>query len=92
MVNDDETEDRILERFKHTKDSKNEPWRRTVKLGLKLGVKEDIAYRKQPSTGSLKKLKTLSKDKEKHQLKGESNYISPLYEVCYFTTRLLEDH
>ena len=92
MVNDDETEDTIFERFNHTKDSKNEPQKRTIKLGFKLGDKEDIAYKKRLSTGSLKNWKVLSKGKEKYQQKGESNYISPLYEVCYFTTRLLEDH
>ena len=29
------------------KDSQNKPWRHAVKLGLKLGKKEDIAYKKQ---------------------------------------------
>ena len=92
MVNDDETEDTILKKFNHTKDSKNEPQKCTIKLGFKLGDKEDIAYKKRLSTGSLKNWKVLSKDKEKYQQKGQSNYISPLYEVCYCTTRLLEDY
>ena len=78
MVNDDETEDTIFERFNHTKDSKNEPQKRTIKLGFKLGDKEDIAYKKRLSTGSLKNWKVLSKGKEKYQQKGESSYISSL--------------
>ena len=45
MVNDEKTE--ILKRLKHMKNSKSEPCRHTIKLGLKLGDKEDIAYRKQ---------------------------------------------
>ena len=72
MGNDNKTEDAILKIFKHTKDSKNEPWRHKIKLGLKHRDKEDIAYGKQLSTGSLKKLKGLSKDKTR-----ESNYITP---------------
>ena len=31
MVNDDKTKDTMLKRFKHTKDSKNNPWRHRIK-------------------------------------------------------------
>ena len=54
MVNDDTTEDTTLKIYKQTKDSKNEPWRYTIKLELKLWDKEDTAYREQLSTGILK--------------------------------------
>lgn len=72
MGNDNKTEDAILKRFKHTKDSKNELWRHKIKLGLKHKHKEDIVYWKQLSTGSLKKLKGSPKDKTR-----QSNYITP---------------
>ena len=55
MLNDDKTENAILKRFKQTKDSKKETWRHAIKSGLKLGAKEDIAYRNQFSSGCLKK-------------------------------------
>ena len=42
IVNDDKT--KILKRLKHSKDSKSEPCRHTIKLGLKTGDKEDATY------------------------------------------------
>ena len=72
MVNDDKTEETILKRNKHDKKNRttNEPWRDTIKLGSKLGDKEDIQRRKQLSQGAmnkmeeiLKKHKTVNKNK-----------------------------
>ena len=49
LVNEDKTEDTVLKRNKHDRKNKltNEPWRETIKLGSKLGDKEDIKHRKQ---------------------------------------------
>ena len=60
-MNDDKTEDVIIKRFKYANDSTKEPWRLKIKLGSKPGDKNDIAYRKQPSTGNLKKLEEIFK-------------------------------
>ena len=51
LVNEDKTEDTVLRRGKHDRKNKqtNEPWRDTIKLGSKLGDKEDIVRRKQLS-------------------------------------------
>lgn len=54
MVNDDVTQDTIIKEFNYTKDS-NE----------KLGDKEDIAYRKQLSTGSLKQVEDIIRRQRK---------------------------
>ena len=57
-VNEDKTEDTVLRRGKHDKKNKetNEPWRETVKLGSKLGDKEDIKRRKNLATGKMIKV------------------------------------
>ena len=65
LVNEDETEDTTLRRNKHDpkNKNKNEPWRDTVKLGSKLGDKEDIERRKQIASGKLLKMKKILKRK-----------------------------
>ena len=57
-VNEDKTEQTELRRQKHDKKKKltNEPWRETVKLGSKLGDREDMKRRRQLATGSLNKM------------------------------------
>ena len=67
-VNEDKTEDTVLRRGKHDKKNKitNEPWRETIKLGSKLGDREDIQRRKNLSTGKLVQMKkTLKRRKIK---------------------------
>ena len=65
-VNEDKTEDTVLRRGKHDRKAKtkNEPWRETIKLGSKLGDKEDIQRRKNISTGKLVKMKKILKNKK----------------------------
>ena len=62
-VNEDKTEDTVLRRGKHDKKNKetNELWRETVKLGSKLGDKEDIKRRKNLATGKMIKMKKILK-------------------------------
>ena len=62
-VNEDKTEGTILRRQKHDKKNKttNEPWRDTVKLGSKLGDREDIKRRKQLAAGSMNKMDEILK-------------------------------
>ena len=62
-VNETKTEETILRRNKHDRKNKmtNEPWRETVKLGSKLGDREDMKYRKQLATGSMKKMEEILK-------------------------------
>ena len=62
-VNDDKTEETILKRNKHDKKNKttNEPWRETIKLGSKLGDREDIKRRKQLSQGAMNKMDEILK-------------------------------
>lgn len=67
MVNDDITQDTIIKEFNYTKDSKNE----------KLGDKEDIAYRKQLSTGSLKQVEDIIRRQRKVSAEKKSNNITP---------------
>ena len=63
MVNEDKTEDTVLKRYKHDlkKKEKNEPWRDTVKLGSKLGDKEDKERRKNLSRGKLIQIQKILK-------------------------------
>ena len=65
-VNEDKTEDTVLRRRKHDKKNKttNEPWRETIKLGSKLGDKEDIKRRKNIATGKLMKMKKTLKSRK----------------------------
>jgi hypothetical protein len=65
FVNEDKTEDTILRRNKHDRKNKqkNEPWRESIKLGSKLGDKEDIVRRKQLASGKLIKMKKILKRK-----------------------------
>ena len=65
-VNEDKTEDTVLRRGKHDKKNKetNEPWRETVKLGSKLGDKEDIKRRKNLATGKMVKMKKILKSRK----------------------------
>ena len=57
-VNEEKTDKTILRRQKHDKKNKttNEPWRETIKLGSKLGDREDIQRRKNLSTGAMNKM------------------------------------
>ena len=65
-VNEGKTEDTILRRAKHDRKNKttNEPWRETIKLGSKLGDKEDIQRRKNLSTGKLVQMKKILQNKK----------------------------
>ena len=51
-------------RSKHNKKEKNEPWRDVIKLGSKLGDKEDIQRRKQLAATSMKKIEEILKRKK----------------------------
>ena len=64
-MNEDKTEDTVLRRGKHDQKNKvkNEPWRETIKLGSKLGDKEDIERRKQLSRVKLIQMKKILKRK-----------------------------
>ena len=65
-VNEDKTEDTVLARGKHDRKNKikNEPtWRETIKLGSKLGDKEDIKRRKNLATGKLAQMKKVFKSR-----------------------------
>ena len=57
-VNEEKTEQTELRRHKHDRKNKitNEPWRETVKLGSKLGDREDMKKRRQLATGSMNKM------------------------------------
>ena len=57
-VNETKTEKTTLQRHKHDKKNKstNEPWRDTIKLGSKLGDREDMKHRRKLATGSLNKM------------------------------------
>ena len=65
LANEDKTEDTILRRNKHDRKNKltNEPWRDTIKLGSKLGDREDIARRKQLARVKLIQMKKILKRK-----------------------------
>ena len=62
-VNDEKTEETTLKRNKHNPKTKqtNEPWRDTIKLGSRLGDKEDITKRKQLSQGAMNKIEEIIK-------------------------------
>ena len=62
-VNNDKTEQTELRRQKHDKKNKltNEPWRETVKLGSKLGDREDMKKRRQLATGAMNKIDQILK-------------------------------
>ena len=66
LVNEDKTEDTILRRNKHDRKNKqtNEPWRDTIKLGSKLGDKEDIERRKQLARVKMIQMKKILKRKK----------------------------
>ena len=72
-VNEDKTEDTVLRRGKHDKKNKvtNEPWRETIKLGSKLGDKEDIKRRKNLSTGKMVKMKKVLKSRKSRISQGK---------------------
>ena len=57
-VNDGKTEKSVLKRFKHDKKNKttNEPWRETVKLGSKLGDREDMKNRRELAAGAMNQM------------------------------------
>ena len=63
LVNETKTEETTLKRNKHDRKNKqtNEPWRDTIKLGSKLGDKEDIVKRKQLATGKLVQMEKILK-------------------------------
>ena len=62
-VNEDKTEKTVLRRQKHDKKNKqtNEPWRDTIKLGSKLGDREDMKKRRNLATGSMNKMNEILK-------------------------------
>ena len=62
-VNETKTEKTILQRRKHDQKNKttNEPWRETVKLGSKLGDREDMKKRRQLATGAMNKMEAILK-------------------------------
>ena len=70
-VKETKTEDTILRRNKHDRKNKqtNEPWRETIKLGSKLGDKEDIVRRKQLARVKLIQMKKILKRKKVVRLK-----------------------
>lgn len=65
MVNKDNAEDRILKKFKHTNDRKKEPLATQNQIRIETWrQRRYIAYRKQPTTGNLKKLRDHQKTRE----------------------------
>ena len=62
-VNETKTEKTTLRRHKHDKKNKttNEPWRDTIKLGSKLGDREDMKHRRNLAAGSLNKMESILK-------------------------------
>ena len=80
LVNEDKTEDTVLKRNKHDRKNKltNEPWRDTIKLGSKLGDKEDIARRKQLSRVKLIQMKKIQKRKHVVSLKKKLKLYNTL--------------
>ena len=65
LVNEDKTEETTIRRAKHDRKTKekNEPWRDTIKLGSKLGDKEDIVRRKQLAIGKMVQMQKILKRK-----------------------------
>ena len=70
-MNETKTEKTILQRQKHDKKNKttNEPWRETVKLGSKLGDREDMKRRRQLATGALNKMDDILKRRKMVNIK-----------------------
>lgn len=65
MVNKDNAEDTIFKRFKHTNDRKEEPLATQNQIRIETWrQRRYIAYRKQPTTGNLKKLRDHQKTRE----------------------------
>ena len=64
MVNKDNAEDTIFKRFKHTNDRREEPLATQNQIRIETWRKEGTAYRKQPTTGNLKKLRDHQKTRE----------------------------
>ena len=79
-VNEDKTEETILRRNKHDRKTKekNEPWRDVVKLGSKLGDKEDVQRRKQISTGSMRKIEDIIRRKKTTKTKKKMKLYNSL--------------
>ena len=79
-VNETKTEDTILRRNKHDRKNKqtNEPWRETIKLGSKLGDKEDIVRRKQLARVKLIQMKKILKRKKVVRLKKKMKLYNAL--------------
>ena len=73
-VNEDKTEETVLRRNKHDRKNKttNEPWRDTVKLGSKLGDKEDMKKRRQLAMGSMNKMEGILK---RHKVVNQNKRI-----------------
>ena len=59
-------------------------WRHKIKLGSKPGDKEGIAYRKQLSTGNLKKLRDHQKTRESINRKESYTYNTLLRNVLLY--------
>ena len=81
LVNEDKTEDTVLKRNKHDpkdKKKKNEPWRDTIKLGSKLGDKEDIERRKQLSRVKMVQMKKILKRKRVVRLEKKMKLYNAL--------------
>ena len=79
-VNDTKTEKTILQRHKHDKKNKttNEPWRETVKLGSKLGDREDMKNRRDLATGSMNKMEAILKTHRTVKIKKRLQLYSAL--------------
>lgn len=72
--NDNKTEDAILKRFKHTKDSKNKPWRHRIKLGLKHREKRSYCLRKTAFNKKTKEAKKITKRQDKRVVTPHTLY------------------
>ena len=89
-VNETKTEDTILRRNKHDRKNKqtNEPWRETIKLGSKLGDKEDIVRRKQLARVKLIQMKKILKRKKVVRLKKKMKLYNALVRSVLTSTRV----
>lgn len=79
-MNDTKTEKTILQRHKHDRKNKttNEPWRETVKLGSKLGDREDMKNRRDIATGSMNKMEAILKQHRTVSIKKRLQLYSAL--------------
>ena len=78
LVNETKTEETTIRRNKHEKKDKNEPWRDCIKLGSKLGDKEDIERRKQLARVKLIEMKKILKRKHVVRLEKKMKLYNAL--------------